>query len=1010
MRDHSEKILVLLILALSSVTVQSKICLYGVGCEVNSDCISGTFCQLFTGYSQCLEPTTYSDRTIVGATCIALRTGSGSEPKYGCKVNSDCCNPSATCSDNVCSLENTCDFSLVSSNPTVAATTRSPSTIKSISPSAIITSLPSASKTVVPSAASSASPSVQKTSVPSSSTTGSPSSKDSSSPTVKQSIKPTTTTLPTTAASTPTHKLICQYGVGCSADVDCVAGTYCQQLQGYSQCVEKDSYVNRAIAGNTCIATRSGSGTEPKYGCSTDSNCCNPSATCHSDQFCFLSEDCVYAKETTTVVATPTAASTDAPVTVISSTNAPSPTATVSPSVSPSVQPKKLLCQYGVGCGSDSDCIPGATCQQFNGYTQCLETPTYSDRSIVGSTCFATREGSGSEPKYGCTSDSQCCNPSALCASNICMLQTDCVYALDNTIPTTAVISAPPTKSNTVAPTIPKAPLCLYATGCKTDDDCTSGTSCAVVGGSTQCLEMPMYTNRFIVKDTCINVANGQGTEPKYGCSVDQECCNPYANCINNQCVLRETCTFSTESTHTNPTGVLPSNDKLCMYAPGCRTDSDCVAGTTCVTFYGADKTVFTQCLQPVLYSDKPTLKSQYGKSLTCKLTYNTPNAEYGCTSDADCCNPFAKCSASSGFCEVSSTCLGSAPPSNTVIKAGNGNPVTPYASSGSNNLCMYATGCSTDSDCISGNKCYQFNGFSQCLQNPKYTDKVALAKPTCKNTQYTMNAEWGCSTSSDCCNEFATCVDQFCLLLQPCVNSGSFVSSTSPAPTSSPSSPPVAVPTGAPALAMPRLTVAINAATFQVKTVEKRTGTTGTCPPYANTIDVATISLFITVSNVGNAPYVIAPSSLTTNPCDSTLKGLSTMYSITVVDNNDNTKVVVKTRSEWYIRDTVNGIYPMVNASNPLHTTLGISANDHYTTHLWADVSSLNVTSSHTYTATVVLLPLNPILSNTAVSNQIVGSVASKPTRTRKLKVHDHKDRKLHMHSTASKESLYFD
>jgi len=274
------------------------------------------------------------------------------------------------------------------------------------------------------------------------------------------------------------------------------------------------------------------------------------------------------------------------------------------------------------------------------------------------------------------------------------------------------------------------------------------------------------------------------------------------------------------------------------------------------------------------------------------------------------------------------------------------------------------------------------------------------------------MNAEWGCVTSSDCCNEFATCVDQFCLLLQPCINSG-FVSGVSSLPTSDPSLSPVLVSTRDPSsspvsvLAMPRLNVAINSAKFEIKTVEKRTGTQSTCPPYASTIDVATISLFVTVSNVGNAPYVVSPSSLTTNPCDSTVKGLSSMYSITVVDNNDNSKVVIKTRSEWYIRDSVSGIYPIVSGVNQ---TMGISANDYYTTHLWADVSSMNVTSSHTYTATVVLLPLNPMLSNTAVSNQIVGAVSTKTTRTRKLKDQNHKDRKLQMHSTASKDSLFFD
>ena len=62
----------------------------------------------------------------------------------------------------------------------------------------------------------------------------------------------------------------------------------------------------------------------------------------------------------------------------------------------------------------------------------------------------------------------------------------------------------------------------------------------------------------------------------------------------------------------------------------------------------------WSQCAENRLYRDKPSLPSP-----TCKATATTlplTAADFGCTQDADCCNPSAKCD-SQGLCNFPDTC-----------------------------------------------------------------------------------------------------------------------------------------------------------------------------------------------------------------------------------------------------------------------------------------------------------------------------------------------------------------
>jgi hypothetical protein len=74
--------------------------MYATSCRSDSDCCEGLTCNLFTGWSQCLENTAYST---ISSGCKTTQT------VWGCNVNSDCCNPFASCDSNrMCNLLQPC--------------------------------------------------------------------------------------------------------------------------------------------------------------------------------------------------------------------------------------------------------------------------------------------------------------------------------------------------------------------------------------------------------------------------------------------------------------------------------------------------------------------------------------------------------------------------------------------------------------------------------------------------------------------------------------------------------------------------------------------------------------------------------------------------------------------------------------------------------------------------------------------------------------------------------------
>lgn len=89
----------------------------------------------------------------------------------------------------------------------------------------------------------------------------------------------------------------------------------------------------------------------------------------------------------------------------------------------------------------------------------------------------------------------------------------------------------------------------------------------------------------------------------------------------------------------------------LCQFETGCVVDSDCCPGQVC-GYYGMEERLCVE--NNFYYNDKTTLSNP-----SCKATLTAPNVgadDFGCVTDADCCNPFAKCG-DNKLCSFPVTC-----------------------------------------------------------------------------------------------------------------------------------------------------------------------------------------------------------------------------------------------------------------------------------------------------------------------------------------------------------------
>lgn len=244
-------------------------------------------------------------------------------------------------------------------------------------------------------------------------------------------------------------------------------------------------------------------------------------------------------------------------------------------------------------CGGSEGCCPGTVCKTYGSTSQCEEAPEYLYTTTPSSgplQCIRTESG------YGCTTNSDCCNPSAFCNIHtkqcLTMCPTDEPTAVPTALPTALTSSGSPTlkpsvsdgkptanpvSSPTIAPNkntptaSPSDHLCNCVwRDCDPGSPCCDGLICKAhdqysANKDGICIEDPVY--RFDgVAHSCIM----SRTEP--GCGIDSDCCNPFSHCIDRHCV--EACPLTdptfppTFAPSASPTTTAPSESPTMLPTP----------------------------------------------------------------------------------------------------------------------------------------------------------------------------------------------------------------------------------------------------------------------------------------------------------------------------------------------------------------------------------------------------------------------------------------------------------
>ena len=137
-------------------------CNYAIGCYDDSSCCNGLVCVFNNGYSQCHEDPQYTKPSTSVPPCLHTNTD------WGCRRNSDCCNPAAICGpQKICIFNQTCTMNYrYTISSWVERNMKFCFYIRSALPSSLPTSQPTAFPSAAPSNPSSA-PSRQPFNAPS---------------------------------------------------------------------------------------------------------------------------------------------------------------------------------------------------------------------------------------------------------------------------------------------------------------------------------------------------------------------------------------------------------------------------------------------------------------------------------------------------------------------------------------------------------------------------------------------------------------------------------------------------------------------------------------------------------------------------------------------------------------------------------------------------------------------------------------------------------------------------
>jgi len=195
-----------------------------------------------------------------------------------------------------------------------------------------------------------------------------------------------------------------------------------------------------------------------------------------------------------TPVTSPVASPVGSPVATPVATPVASPVTSPSSPIPPLPWNEDCFCQFQTGCTIDADCCSGQHCADIDAdglfqHRICLENPVYHTASEMPTGCKRTVTSPTLEASdFGCTSDADCCNPSAQCTfRGVCEFPQTCKVFGNSpvtTSPSESPITAPSESPSSESPITPSV------------ENCPEGSCYAI-------LESPTSWYTFLLDDWC---------------------------------------------------------------------------------------------------------------------------------------------------------------------------------------------------------------------------------------------------------------------------------------------------------------------------------------------------------------------------------------------------------------------------------------------------------------------------------------------------------------------------
>lgn len=372
-------------------------------------------------------------------------------------------------------------------------------------------------------------------------------------------------------------------------------------------------------------------------------------------------------------------------------------------------------CVFKSTCQSDANCQLGYKCVAQSNWKECIKTP---DKCQSTDDCTAATEfGFGFVCKKGENGYNECID------TNQCKVDTDCTIVdqvcKKGPVNYVCQVDGTPCAAHSDCPydykcdTTLAVPVCVYASNCKVDKDCSALEACLGQSNWRSCqidASLCKVDTDCKAGSTCVVLVAGQGYCKAQSCKTDSDCpADRYCAVAFGQtgsCKSRNECTLDSDCTDGK---VCKDNGTYmtCQDRPSCTSDATCELGYKCLAAGGtAGKTCqYANGCKSDADCNKLSSCEQNGNIFSCKLLSGIQN----CSADADC-PPTKYCNTllgSLGECREKSQCHIDADCGNNMVckVTGEGDSAYNTCTAANPQSCLLDFQCSNNWLCIK-NKC----------------------------------------------------------------------------------------------------------------------------------------------------------------------------------------------------------------------------------------------------------------------------------------------------------------